>query len=104
MLFFIQFLLPALKAMNYKFGTFFTFAALVVTVQSQATITVDNGATLGAFASQWSTCPEGSKAVAYDTANQYPGFGRLDETALDAIRLWCDTPDGWTNITSSVAG
>ena len=90
--------------MNFKFGILFTFAALAVSVQSQATITVDNGATLGTFPTQWSTCPPGSKAVAYDTANQYPGFGRLDETALDSIRLWCDTPGGWTNITSNVAG
>jgi len=90
--------------MNFKSSILFTFAALAVTVQSQVIITVDNGAALGSFPSQWSTCPTGSKAVAYDTANQYPGFGRLDETALDSIRLWCDTPNGWTNITSNAAG
>lgn len=93
--------------MNFKFTILFIFAAVVVAdVQGQIAITVDNGATAGTWAPTWSTCPEGTKAVAYDTANQYPGFERLDETALNSIRLYCDSgdsPDTWTTITSNTA-
>lgn len=64
------------------------------------TISVTNGASEGRWGAKES-CPAGSKAIAYDTANDFSDVPRIDKTALNSIRLHCNDPEGST-ITSSI--
>lgn len=68
-------------------------------VHSQTIISVTNGETEGTWGPM-EMCPPGSKAISYDTANDFVNFPVGDSSALNTIRLYCNDAAG-TNITST---
>lgn len=86
------------KMLKMKLNYYLLAVVAVIGCAHAQVITVTNGETDGRWG-PLESCPQGSRAVSYQTLNEVD-TPVLDDAALHTLIVFCDDPDS-TNITST---